>query len=149
MNEFEILFEALKITEPILQKEILTHGVLEKYPKGVSVVEQDKYIKWLAIVIQDSVRVWQEEEDREISLYYVNPLETCSLSLAVTFKDWRAFYDYLIYSKELSENKIHISHKELANELGNTREVISRLLKQMGEEGRLKLHFKMIELIKS
>jgi CRP/FNR family transcriptional regulator len=58
-------------------------------------------------------------------------------------------YDYLIYSKELSENKIHISHKALANELGTTREVISRLLKQMEEEGRLKLHFKMIELIKS
>jgi CRP/FNR family transcriptional regulator len=76
MNEFEILFEALKITEPILQKEILTHGVLEKYPKGVFVVEQDKYIKWLAIVIQGSVRVWQEEEDREILLYYVNSLET-------------------------------------------------------------------------
>ena len=209
MNEFEILFEALKITEPILQKEILTHGVLEKYPKGVFVVEQDKYIKWLAIVIQGSVRVWQEEEDREILLYYVNSLETCSLSLAATFKDYKSLvhvrtennttfikilvrfvkqwsfeyqswfrfttqsfitsyedllvsykslafkrigerlYDYLIYSKELSENKIHISHKALANELGTTREVISRLLKQMEEEGRLKLHFKMIELIKS
>tara|TARA_B110000046_G_scaffold183152_1_gene218659 strand:+ start:1611 stop:1835 length:225 start_codon:yes stop_codon:yes gene_type:complete len=58
-------------------------------------------------------------------------------------------FDYLIYSKELFENKIHISRKALANELGNTREVISRLLKQMEEEGGLKLHFKMIELIKS
>jgi len=45
MNEFEVLFEALKITEPTLQKEILTHGVLGQYPKGVFVVEQDKYIK--------------------------------------------------------------------------------------------------------
>tara|TARA_B110001452_G_C15200447_1_gene416611 strand:+ start:1082 stop:1228 length:147 start_codon:yes stop_codon:yes gene_type:complete len=33
-------------------------------------------------------------------------------------------YDYLIYSKELSENKIHISHKALAKELVTTREVI-------------------------
>ena len=209
MNEFEVLFEALKITEHTLQKEILTHGVLGQYPKGVFVVEQDKYIKWLAIVIHGSVRVWQEEEEREILLYYVNPLETCSLSLAATFKDYKSLvhartennttlikipvrfvkqwsfeyqswfrfttqsfitsyedllmsykslafkrigerlYDYLIYSKELSENKIHISHKALANELGTTREVISRLLKQMEEEGRLKLHFKMIELINS
>ena len=58
MYEFEILFEALKITEPTLQKEILTHVVLEQYPKGVFVVEQDKYIKWLAIVIHGSVRAW-------------------------------------------------------------------------------------------
>jgi CRP/FNR family transcriptional regulator, anaerobic regulatory protein len=58
-------------------------------------------------------------------------------------------YDYIIHSKELCKNKLHISHKALANELGTTREVISRLLKQMEDEGLLKLHFKMIELIKS
>ena len=63
MNEFEVLFEALKITEPTLQKEILIHG---------------------------SFRVWQKEEEREILLYYVNPLETCSLSLEATFKDYKS-----------------------------------------------------------
>ena len=76
--------------EPRLQKEILTHGVLGQYPKGVFVAEQDKCIKWLAIVIHGSVRVWQEEEEREILLYYVNPLETCSLSLEATFKDYKS-----------------------------------------------------------
>ena len=209
MNEFDTLFEALKITEPPLQKEIRTHAVIEDYPKGVFVVEQEKYIKWLAIVIRGTVRVWQEEEDCEILLYYVNPLETCSLSLAATFKDYKSLvhartennttlikipvrfvkqwsfeyqswfrfttqsfitsyedllisyksldfkrigerlYDYIIHSKELCNNKLLISHKALANELGTTREVISRLLKQMEDEGLLKLHFKMIELIKS
>ncbi len=57
MNEFDTLFEALKITEPPLQKEIRTHAVIEDYPKGVFVVEQEKYIKWLAIVIRGTVRV--------------------------------------------------------------------------------------------
>jgi hypothetical protein len=33
MNEFDTLFEALKITEPPLQKEIRTHAVIEDYPK--------------------------------------------------------------------------------------------------------------------
>ena len=88
MNEFDTLFEALKITEPPLKKEIRTHAVIEDYPKGVFVVEQEKYIKWLAIVIRGTVRVWQEE-DHEILLYYENPLETCSLSLAATFKDYK------------------------------------------------------------
>lgn len=41
-------------------------------------------------MIRGTVRVWQEEEDREILLYYVNPLETCSLSLAATFKDYKS-----------------------------------------------------------
>jgi len=50
-------------------------------------------------------------------------------------------YDYLIYSKELSENKIHISHKALANELGTTREVISRLLKTNGRGRSLEITF--------
>lgn len=91
MNEFDTLFEALKNTEPPLQKEIRTHTVIEDYPKGVFVVEQEKYIKWLAIVIRGTVRVWQEEEeDCEILLYYVNPLETYSLSLAATFKDYKS-----------------------------------------------------------
>jgi len=57
MNEFDTLFEALKNTEPPLQKEIRTHTVIEDYPKGVFVVEQEKYIKWLAIVIRGTVRV--------------------------------------------------------------------------------------------
>lgn len=45
--------------------------------------------------------------------------------------------------RELSEAQgqrvLRITHQEIANELGSSREVISRLVKQMEREGRLKL----------
>lgn len=44
-------------------------------------------------------------------------------------------------------NKIVISHQELANELGTTRVVISRILKQFELEGKVKLHRGMIEIL--
>lgn len=42
---------------------------------------------------------------------------------------------------------IRVTHQELANELGSSREVISRLLKQMERDGRLKLGRGVITLL--
>jgi len=45
--------------------------------------------------------------------------------------------------REMSDSQgqrvLRVTHQEIANELGSSREVISRLLKQMEREGRLKL----------
>ena len=41
----------------------------------------------MAIVIKGEVRVWQENEDREILLYNVTPVETCVLSLSAVFRE--------------------------------------------------------------
>lgn len=43
-------------------------------------------------------------------------------------------------------NKIKISHQQLANELGTTRVVISRILKQFEFDGKVGLHRGMIEI---
>lgn len=208
MNEFETLFKALHITENELQEKLLKLGEVQTIPKNTYVVEQDKYIKWLAIVLKGKVRVWQENEDRQILLYYVNPVETCVLSLAATFKDcksvinakteeettilkipvryvsewsfayqsWNRFttqsfmlsYEDLLHSykslafKKLDErllnyltseaqrtssSVINLSHNDLAKELGTTREVISKILKQFELEGIVKLQFKKVELM--
>ncbi len=44
-------------------------------------------------------------------------------------------------------NKIQISHQEIANDLSTSREVISRLLKKMEQRGFLTLHRNFIEII--
>ena len=44
---------------------------------------------------------------------------------------------------------IHTTHEQLANELGTARVVVSRLLKQLEEEGRLKLGRNKITLLKT
>lgn len=208
MNEFNQLFTALKINEKDLQEEILKVGIVQTIPNDSFIVEQEKYIKWLAIVIDGKVRVWQENEDRQILLYYVNPVQTCVLSLSATFRDckslvnakteqettiikipvryasawnfkynsWNNFitnsfifsYDDLLHSfKSLAFNKIdkrlldylksesiknespvvHISHSQLAKEIGTTREVISKILKQFELSEIVKLRFKEIELL--
>lgn len=210
MTEFNQLFKALGITEENLKEDILRVGVVQKAPKNSFIVEQQKYIKWLALVISGKVRVWQENEDRQILLYYVNPIQTCVLSLSATFRDckslvnakteeettiikipvryisewsfkyksWNKFttdsfifsYEDLLHSyKSLAFNKIdkrlldylqsfakrnnsshiNLSHSQLAKEIGTTREVVSKILKQFELSGIVKLKFKQIELLKN
>lgn len=208
MTEFDQLFKALNIVEDNLKEEILKVGVVQTVAKNSFIVEQHKYIKWLAIVISGKVRVWQENEDRQILLYYVTPIQTCVLSLSATFRDcmsivnakteedttiikipvryasqwsfkyksWNKFttdsfiisyedllhsyknlafnkidkrlLDYLkIFSKKNNSSKIHLSHSQLAKEMGTTREVISKILKQFEISGIVDLKFKQIELL--
>ncbi|TXN34984.1 Crp/Fnr family transcriptional regulator [Flagellimonas hymeniacidonis] len=208
MSEFEQLFGALKIKEENLQREILKVGIVQTLSKDSFIVEQHKYIKWLALVISGKVRVWQESEDRQILLYYVNPIQTCVLSLSATFRDckslinaktekettivkipvryvsewgfkyksWNQFttdsfifsYEDLLHSfKSIAFNKIdkrlldylqgfsknnnstviNLSHNQLAKEIGTTREVVSKILKQFELSGQVKLRFKQIELL--
>lgn len=55
--------------------------------------------------------------------------------------------DYLEgYSKSQSTKQVPLSHQALANELGTTRVVISRILKQMEQDGVVKLHRGYIQL---
>ncbi len=209
MQEYDQLFKTLHIVEPLLQEEIKKVSEIVTIPPNNYIVEQEKYIKWLALVIKGRVRVWQENEERQILLYYVRPIETCVLSLTATFRDckstvyaktetettivkipvryvaqwsfvyksWNTFttqsfmssYDDLLESfKKLAFHKIDkrlysyleeqvmqnqtqiiaLSHSQLAKELGTTREVISKILKQFELDGKVKLHFKKVELLK-
>ena len=57
-------------------------------------------------------------------------------------------YEYLQEESKLKNNSsILHSHQEIANELGSSREVISRLLKKLEQEGKIKLSQRKIELI--
>lgn len=208
MTVYEELFKALKLHEPELQEAIKTHSELQTIPKNSYIIEQGKYIKWLAIVLKGKVRVWQENEDRQILVYYVHPIDTCVLSLSAAFqnstsivhakaeeetillkipvrllsdwnfsyKSWNNFttatfidsYDHLLnayknlafhkvdqrildYLKTSSEENaskdIAISHSQLAKEIGTTREVVSKVLKQLEASGKVKLDFKKIQLL--
>jgi CRP/FNR family transcriptional regulator len=203
------LFKELRsFSEPELQKEILKHGKILKAKKGDILIREGQYLNFLPIVIQGSIRVYQENEDREILLYYVGPEQTCMMSLSAAYFDyystangiamesteilvlpahviaewqlkypsWNKFilktfksrYDELLtafgnvafkpiqvrvkeYLKESTKhsgtNKILISHQTLANELGTTRVVISRILKQFEKEKLVLLHRGSIQLI--
>lgn len=202
------LFKKLKsFSEPELQLEIQKHGKMIKANKGDILVREGQYLNFLPIVIEGLLRVYQENEDREILLYYVGPEQTCMMSLSSAYFDyystangiaiepteilvlpayliaewqlkypsWNRFiirtfksrYDELLtafgnvafkpiqvrvkeylsaYQKNNGSSKVPISHQNLANELGTTRVVISRILKQFEKENLIKLHRGYIEL---
>lgn len=203
------LFKELKsFSEPELQKEILKYGKILKAKKGDILIREGQYLNFLPIVIKGLLRVYQENEDREILLYYVGPEQTCMMSLSAAYFDyystangiamkpseilvlpahliaewqlrypsWNKFilktfksrYDELLsafgnvafkpiqvrvkeyfseYFKNEGTKNIHVSHQTLANDLGTTRVVISRILKQFEKENLVKLHRGYIELL--
>jgi CRP/FNR family transcriptional regulator len=183
-----------------LQEEVFQHGKILSVNKGDIIVKDGQYVKFLPIVLQGAIRVYQQKEDREILLYYVRAEETCTMSLAAAYfnnkssshgvaveptemlvfpsdmitkwqmkypswnkyvmRMFRSRYDELInsfeqiafdhinvrvmeYLKKKSETEankiINISHQNLARELGTTRVVVSRILKQFEREKKIKL----------
>ena len=50
-------------------------------------------------------------------------------------------------SDNLQRPMLHITHQEIANELSTSREVISRLLKQLEQKGMLKLYRSKVEIL--
>ena len=52
-------------------------------------------------------------------------------------------------SEALQTKMINITHQEIANDLSTSRVVVSRLLKQLEHEGKIKLYRNRIELLKS
>jgi CRP/FNR family transcriptional regulator len=67
---------------------------------------------------------------------------------SVVFKPINArLMEYLTeYSKRQKSDKIPISHQSLANELGTTRVVVSRILKQFENDKQVKLYRGYIQL---
>jgi CRP/FNR family transcriptional regulator len=188
-----------------LRNELIEHGTLASFNKGDVIVREGQYVKFLPLVLKGSIRVYQQKDEREISLYYVREKETCTMSLAAGFFDnkstsygvaaeptevlifpaekvlhwqlkypsWNRFimdmfrkrYDDLVTSfegvafdpvadrvleflqKEAVDNKVTLSHQQLAQELGTTRVVISRILKQFEKENKCRLLRGCIELV--
>jgi CRP/FNR family transcriptional regulator len=202
------IFKQINIfSEPGLREEILEHCQLQTFEKDDVIVSEGQFVKILPVVISGSLRVYQTKETREILLYYVEPSQTCMMSLsacffnnespsqAVAFEEtqaltiptrfvtqwqrdypsWNNFvirtfrnrYDELLnvfesvafdhIDKRVLEylrsrtsgkqnGKVKISHQDLANELGTTRVVISRILKQFEMDKIVGLHRGSIQI---
>jgi len=82
-------------------------------------------------------------------LYHKRFEELLEVVNAVTFKKTDERLLNLLQKKAefLKSKTIHITHEQLANELGTVRVVVSRLLKHLEDEGRLSLGRNKIELV--
>ncbi len=209
MTPSKEIFKQLNFfSEPKLREEILEHCQLLTFNKGDVIVREREFVKIVPVVVSGMLRVFQTKEDREILLYYVEPGETCMMSLSASFfnnespsqavamektevlsvetrliiqwqkeynswnnfviKTFRNRYDellitlesvafdhidkrvleYLIHRTSRQQKKeVSISHRELANELGTTRVVVSRILKQFEMDKIVELHRGFIKVI--
>ena len=60
----------------------------------------------------------------------------------------KRLHDYLLEKVSLTnKNPLKISHRQIANDLGTVREVISRVIKKLENEGELKQHTSSIEIL--
>jgi len=64
-----------------MKKELMENGTIKYFKAGEIILQENSYIKTLPIVLQGSLKVMREEEDgKEILLYYIKAGETCVMS---------------------------------------------------------------------
>ncbi|GEN65579.1 Crp/Fnr family transcriptional regulator [Chryseobacterium rhizosphaerae] len=114
-------------------------------------VEEDAEILFLPV---DQVSLFIKEHpewlDYIFRLYHKRFEDLLDIINAIAFKKVDERLLKLLYKKsEITDSEtISTTHEQLANELGTARVVVSRLLKQLEEEGRLKLGRNKIVLLK-
>jgi len=189
------------ITDPNLLNAISKNGTIHEFSQGKILTEPGQFIKMIPIVWEGAIKILRmDEEGKELFLYFLEPGETCALSLTCCsasrpseikaiaeektvilgipiaqheqwldqFKQWKDFVA-MTYQKRFHEmlvaldavafkrmderlmryiatkmkqqktNELKVTHQEIANELGTSREVISRLLKQLEKKKWLEL----------
>ncbi|GAB2987638.1 Crp/Fnr family transcriptional regulator [Cyclobacterium sediminis] len=178
-----------------------SEGRILEVKSGEAIIEPGQFIKMVPILLSGSIKVLRlDEEGRELLLYYIDPGETCALSLTCCssyrpseiravaeedciilsvpvdkhekwteeFRQWKDYVTdsyrikfqellrtldavafkrmderlmrYLVAKmKQLKTNELSTTHQEIANELGTSREVVSRLLKQLEKKKWIEL----------
>jgi CRP/FNR family transcriptional regulator, anaerobic regulatory protein len=70
-----------EIAERALQEDILQVGRLMSFHPGEVIMDYGSYIRMVPLVVKGSIKVVREDEEgRELFLYYLQPGEACSMS---------------------------------------------------------------------
>jgi len=195
--------------EPALIKEMAEYGEVKHYKEGDIIMDYDKYIRMMPIIVKGTIKVLRKDErGKEILLYYLESSESCSMAYSCCveakksevkaiaeddveliaiphtkldewlckYPSWKnyimrsfnerflellksiesiAFHklderliSYLREKQRLSGSRlIKVSHYVIADELATSRVVISRLLKQLENDGKILLYRNEIKLL--
>jgi len=203
LNYFDALFE------PALIREISEFGELKHFKEGDIIMDYEKYIRMMPLIIKGSIKVLKKDEKgKELLLYYLSSSESCSMAYSCCleakksevkaiaeedvdliaiphnkldewlckYPSWKnyimrsfnlrflellktvesiAFHKlddrliaYLKEKQRLSGSSVvKASHYLIAEELATSRVVISRLLKQLENDGKIILYRNEIKLL--
>ncbi len=191
-----------------LLQEIEAISTIKEFDKETIILKENSYVKVIPLLISGLIKVYKEDESgNEVLLYYIEPGESCIMSIMSAEKNekitvkgiveeksiivivpiqklqylrrnypqWNVFV-YSLFNEKFDEvidmikiltfsnkekrleeyllkeanikktTEIHQSHQEIANELGSSREVISRLLKKLENDGKIELSQRRIKI---
>ena len=144
----EILLYYIKAGESCIMSFL--GGLHNETSKVKAEVEDDAEILFLPVEkVSIFIKEYPQWLDYIFRLYHKRFEELLEIVNAIAFKkvDERML-DLLLKKVELTGNKtLNITHEQLANELGTARVVVSRLLKQLEEIGKVKLGRNKITLV--
>lgn len=144
----EILLYYIKAGESCVMSFL--GGLHGETSKVKAEVEEDAEILFLPTEkVTALIKTHPEWLDYIFKLYHKRFEELLEMVNEVTFKKVDERLLSLLYKKsELNNSKVvNTTHEQLANELGTARVVVSRLLKSLEEDGKLKLGRNKIELL--
>lgn len=144
----EILLYYIKAGESCIMSFL--GGMHDEKSKVKAEVEEDAEILFLPMEkVSLFIKEYPEWLDYIFRLYHKRFEELLEIINAIAFKKMDERLLNLLHKKEeLSGSKIlSITHEQLADELGTARVVVSRLLKQLEENGNLKLGRNKITLM--
>lgn len=117
-------------------------GMHEDTSKVKAIAEEETEILFIPIEkVSSLIKEFPEWLDYIFKLYHKRFEELLEVVNAIAFKklDERLLDLIKVKSQLTHSNTLQITHEQLANELGTARVVVSRLLKQMEDEGLIEL----------
>lgn len=117
-------------------------GIHNDTSKVMAIAEEDTEILFIPIdKVTELIKEYPEWLDYIFRLYHRRFEELLEVVNAVAFKKMdERLLAFIKKKSEMINNKvINVTHEQIANELGTVRVVISRLLKQLEEEGFVEL----------
>ncbi|WP_298511247.1 Crp/Fnr family transcriptional regulator [uncultured Kordia sp.] len=78
----EALQQQLSFLESELISEISAIATIQKFPKGTQILREAQYVKVLPVVLKGTVKVFSRFDDKELLLYYIQPVQSCVMSFS-------------------------------------------------------------------
>jgi len=144
----ELLLYYIKAGESCIMSFL--SGLHQDTSKIKAIAEEDTELLFVPIEkVSLLIKEFPEWLDYIFKLYHKRFEELLVVVNAVAFKKLdQRLLDFIKNKSSLGNTKeIHITHEQIANELGTARVVVSRLLKQLEEEGIIQLGRNKITLV--
>ena len=144
----EILLYYIKAGESCIMSFL--GGMHHDTSKVNAIAEEDTEILFIPIdKVSLLIKEFPEWLDYIFRLYHKRFEELLEVVNAIAFKKLdERLLNFIQRKCELTNNKtLHVTHEQIANELGTVRVVVSRLLKQMEEQGLVVLGRNKITLV--